>query len=106
MECVEWKITFDPLVVVGCRMVVLCMIHCASNILGCFTVGTNTIRSGSFSGGRKVGESKDRQTHTTGEVYTHPRDRKYKERFDTIFGERCIKCRKGLEDCVCQESST
>ena len=47
-----------------------------------------------------MSESKGRQTHSTGDVYTHPRGKKYRDEFDRIFGkDKC--CGKDYEDCKC-----
>jgi hypothetical protein len=34
-----------------------------------------------------MSEDKRRQTHSSGEVYTHPRGSKYRDNFDRIFGK-------------------
>jgi len=38
-------------------------------------------------GGRAVGEDSNRQTHTTGEVYVHPRGKGYRDNYDEIFNK-------------------
>lgn len=40
-----------------------------------------------ITGGRNVAEQKDRQTHTTGEVYVHPRGKGYRDNYDDIFSK-------------------
>lgn len=63
-----------------------------------------------------MSESAKKQTHTTGDVYIHPRGREYRGEFCRIFGHRPFcgcedvedvsesqtePCNKGCEGCDC-----
>ena len=48
-----------------------------------------------------MSEDKRAQTHTTGQVYTHPRSKDYGSEFDRIFKkDEC--CGEECEECKCQ----
>jgi hypothetical protein len=49
-----------------------------------------------------MSESKGKQTHTTGDVYTHPRGNKYRDNFSRIFGKES-ECEYG--ECICSRQS-
>ena len=52
-------------------------------------------------GGYNMSEDKRAQTHTTGQVYTHPRSKDYGSEFDRIFKkDEC--CGEECEECKCQ----
>ncbi len=54
-----------------------------------------------------MSEDKRSQTHTTGEVYVHPRGKGYRDNFDGIFDndpELDIDDCKDCEGCQCSEN--
>jgi hypothetical protein len=51
-----------------------------------------------------MSEDKRSQTHTDGQVYTHPRGKKYRDEFERIFGKTTdahCDCEKECEKCKC-----
>jgi hypothetical protein len=53
-----------------------------------------------------MSEDRRSQTHTTGDVYVHPRGQKYRDEFDRIFGPREPNCcEEPCEGCKCLNTS-
>lgn len=49
-----------------------------------------------------MGEDSNRQTHTTGDVYVHPRGKSYRDNYDAISWENPKEgCEGCNEDCEC-----
>ncbi len=54
-----------------------------------------------------MSEDKRSHTHTTGEVYVHPRGDNYRDNFDDIFQKNYGKCcdtKEECEGCKCSEN--